>query len=362
MAFGPHYIATCIAGWLCAGSHEPAVIIFIMRLARFFAGLGLVFFFTIGLDSQGRASASSLRSLLNASPAEVIASVNALRASHGLAPYTESSILMGTAQGQADFMASTKTITHAGPGGVTVTQRLLAAGYPLAGDLSLGGFRSENIVAGFGMTPADAVQSWTGDSIHLHTMLSTDLQEIGAGVTEADGMTYYVIDCARPTGGGVPQAYTPGAESSYSAALNEIIVPVTMSTPDAQGYIVHVVKPGQSLWQIAIAYGVKIDSIRTLNQLPQDYLIQPGDKLVIIHVGTATASATSTVTPTAPAPATFTPTSGPAPETPTPITPTPTLAAAGSSLTGTTAAVGAIVITALIAAGLVAWAGRNRPI
>jgi hypothetical protein len=238
---------------------------------------------------------------------------------------------------------------------------LLAAGYPLAGDLSLGGFRSENIVAGTGMSAAEAVQAWTGDGIHLHTMLSTDLQEIGAGVAQAGGMVFYVIDCARPTGGGVPQAYTPGAESAYSAAINEIIVPVSMSTPDENGDIVHIVQPGQSLWQIAIAYGAKIDTIRSLNQLPQSYLIQPGDKLLIAHAGTATAAPpTLTVTPS-PVPTTAVPTREVASATSSAPTPTPSAQSVPSSLSGTGVAVGAIILTALIAAGLVAWAGRSRP-
>jgi uncharacterized protein YkwD len=326
------------------------------------AYLGLLAALTLGVSPQNLVSASTLTALSYSSPAEVIDAVNALRTSHGLPPYSVSSILMGTAQAQAEYMASTGSIVHTGPGGITVTSRLLAAGYPLAGDLSLGGFRSENIVGGYGMTAAEAVQSWTGDSIHLHTMLSTDLQEIGAGVAQAGGMTYYVIDCARPTGGGVPQAYTPGAESAYSAAINEIIVPVTMSTPDLNGDIVHVVQPGQSLWQIAIAYGVKIDNIRALNQLPQTYQIQPGDKLLITHVGTATAlPATSTLTPS-PSPTTAVPTLDIASATPTTPTPTPTAPASGSTLSGTGVAVGAIIITALIAAGLVAWAGRSRPV
>ncbi len=228
------------------------------------------------------------RRLAASGPGEVIDAVNALRASHGLPPYSTNSILMGTAQAQADYMASTGSWSHTGPGGSTFTQRLLAAGYPLAGELSLGGFRSENVVASPGMTASDAVASWTGDSVHLHTMLSTDLQEIGAGVSESDGVFYYVIDVARPTTSGAPQAYTPGAESAYSAGLSEIIVPVSASTPNAKGEIIHEVQAGQSLWQIAISYGVKIDQIRTLNQLPTAYLINPGDTLLIKTVETPT--------------------------------------------------------------------------
>jgi LysM repeat protein len=269
---------------------------------------------------------------------------------------------MGTAQAQAEYMASSGRIEHTGPGGLTVTERLLAAGYPLAGDLSLGGFRSENIIGVPGMTPQEAVNAWTGDDIHLHTMLSPDLQEIGAGVAEKDGTIYYVIDCARPTTSGAPQAYTPGAESAYSAGLNEVIVPVAISTPDAKGEIIHEVKSGQSLWQIAIAYGVKIDEIRRLNQLPTAYLINPGDTLLIKNVGTPTqAPPTEPATPTASSESTLI---SRTPEGMTPtasVTPTPTVGPAPASLTSAGGAVGAIILVALVAAGLVAWAGRARP-
>ncbi len=109
---------------------------------------------------------------------DLIAEVNALRLANGLPAYTVSSILMGTAQAQADFMAATGNVTHSGPGGIQITQRLLNAGYPLAGDLSLGGFRAENITGGPNKTAAQAVQGWTGDAPHLNTMLSPNLPKL----------------------------------------------------------------------------------------------------------------------------------------------------------------------------------------
>ncbi len=309
----------------------------------------------------GRAAARKPEASAQDSPADVIAAVNSLRASHGLPPYAVNSILMSTAQGQADFMASTGTIQHTGPGGSTVTQRLLAAGYPLAGDLSLGGFRSENIVGGYDMSASAAVQSWTGDAPHLNTMLSSDLQEIGAGVAQAAGMTYYVIDCARPLGSGEPVAYTPGAEAQLSGG-NDIIVPVKMSTPNAKGDIFHEVQAGQTLWAIAIAYGVKINDIRQLNNLdPTTTVIQQGAKLLIKRVGTPTPApptSTATVEPDTPTPeATLVPAS------PTYILiPTPTAATALTASMNGGVAVGAIIVVALMAAGFVAWAGRSRPV
>jgi uncharacterized protein YkwD len=58
---------------------------------------------------------------------DLINGVNALRAASGLPPYSISPILMYTAQAQADFMAANGVVTHSGPGGSSVTSRLLAA-------------------------------------------------------------------------------------------------------------------------------------------------------------------------------------------------------------------------------------------
>jgi LysM repeat protein len=245
----------------------------------------------------------------------LINAVNALRASHGLALYSISPILMATAQAHADYMAATGNVSHIGSGGSTVTERLLAAGYPLAGDLSLGGFRSENITAGNETkTAQDAVNGWTGDTLHLTTMISPGLTEIGAGVSVNGGRVYYVIDCALPTtySPPLPAAETAIGTESTVVPVGAVPIAVTLVTPNADGDIVHDVQAGQTLWQIAISYGTKIDELKRLNNLYDDN-IYPGDKLLIRKgatdstntpvtantvetAGTATNSPTSTAT------------------------------------------------------------------
>lgn len=219
---------------------------------------------------------------LQSSASDLIAEVNALRVANGLPPYTISPILMGTAQAQADYMAAIGSVTHSGPGGIQLTQRLLNAGYPLAGDLSLGGFRAENITGG-NKTAAQAVQGWTGDAPHLNTMLSPNLSEIGAGVAKVGDRYYMVIDCARPTSDGQLQVYTPGSDNSLigTSAPSDFIVPITKSTPDADGLVYHEVQYGQTLWAIAIEYDVKIDDIRALNNLGPTTEIYQGERLLV---------------------------------------------------------------------------------
>lgn len=117
----------------------------------------------IGLTTVSSSRAESLnRPLAAGSPYDLINAVNQLRTSYGLAPYSINSILMYTSQSQAEFMAATGNVTHSGPGGIGLTDRLLAAGYPLAGELSAGGFRAENITSGDeNRTSQSAVDAWT---------------------------------------------------------------------------------------------------------------------------------------------------------------------------------------------------------
>ena len=90
---------------------------------------------------------------------ELINEVNSLRISNGLPAYQINQTLMLIAQNHSDYQASISSITHYGPDGSRPFQRALAAGYPVAGDLSLGGYFSENIVAGRGLSASDAVNS-----------------------------------------------------------------------------------------------------------------------------------------------------------------------------------------------------------
>lgn len=293
-------------------------------------------------------------------PYALIAEVNALRAANGLPELIPDPILMSVSQSHADYMAAIGTVTHYSADGSRPFQRSLAAGYPVAGDLSLGGFHSENIIAGSGMTPAEAVSSWTGDEPHLNTMLSPQYKDIGAGVAVVGDTVYYVIDVSRKSGSAVP-AYTPQVVNGTPVYnLNPLVSTIYPNTPAADGSVLHVVKPGETLWLIAITYGVKIDEVLKLNNIPKDSPIYPGQQLVIKK---------SLVTPSPESLKTGTPTPG-IEEVPTSTRlvqtnqPTNTLAATSGTIrparrAGFLTPV-IIVIGALAIAGLIAFSSGRR--
>jgi uncharacterized protein YkwD/LysM repeat protein len=299
------------------------------------------------------------------SPTDLVNAVNALRASYGLAAYSVNPILMAAAQGHADYMAATGNVSHTGIGGTSVTDRLLSLGYPLAGDLSLGGFRSENITSGSeGMSAKEAVNRWTGDAPHLNTMISPDLTEIGAGVTINNGRVYFVIDCARPTDSGVPQPVgTAGSNSPAGPTLppgvSGVIIPVVVVTPNADGDVIHEVKAGQSLWQLAISYDTKIDEIKRLNHL-FDNEIYPGTKLLIkkgVYQPTAVPVLTNTVTSASSPTGLSAFTSSPADRMPASA---PTAHGNTASSNSTLAIAIGIIAAAVLGGSVVAWWGAHN--
>ncbi|RJP54115.1 MAG: LysM peptidoglycan-binding domain-containing protein [Anaerolineaceae bacterium] len=298
------------------------------------------------------ARAESLPQPLTATAYELIDAVNRYRGQNGLPAYSISSILMGTAQNQAAYMASTGNVTHTGPGGISFPDRLTAAGYSFV-------FRSENIISGSpDATGWDLVNSpsWA-DSLHQHTMLSPDLCEIGAGVSVSGGRAYYVIDCACPsgssgTGGSTP---VPGATSSGGGGVVSTLATVIPNTPKPDGSISHIVRPGETLWSIAIAYQTTIAELKSLNNLQTDE-IYPNQTLQISPpASTQTPAPTSTGTPVPTAtPFVFRTATSPPEPTVSPIPSAPVTGGSGVVV------VGSIIIAALISAGALTAAGARK--
>jgi uncharacterized protein YkwD/LysM repeat protein len=307
--------------------------------------LVLVLFVLLGTVQAHPASSPDFSSAY-----ELIDAVNALRLNRGLYAYTPNPILMDLAQGHADYILSIQTITHISADGLRPYQRALLAGFPVAGDLSLGGFYSENITAGVGKTAVEAVEEWTGDDPHLNTMISSTLREIGAGVAVAGNTYYYVIDCALSTGG-TPVPFVPPSTYRTPAAT---MIP---NTPNPDGSIIYIVQPGDQLLEIAIGYNISLTELYALNGLTETSFIYPDQQIIIRPAYTATPTqptATSTARPSS---------------TPWPISTkvtavsAPTSSATSAPVLPSTSAGGAviaIIVAALLAAAILTMAGAGK--
>ena len=227
-------------------------------------------------------------------PADIINAVNNLRLARGLNALTTNAILMQVAAYQANALArSAGAVGHMRPCGMTLGQELLARGYPLLGDLSLDGYRSENWVAA--PTTADAINFWLSDDLHTNTMLSPDRSDIGAAVSSSDQI-YIVLETAMSTGSGqmqydaypiqtgipMTQAACNGmyTQAAQSGAPDQYAIPVAISTALPNGDVIHEVQYGQALWTLAIQYKTTIAEIKRLNHLASD-TISPGMKLIV---------------------------------------------------------------------------------
>ena len=232
-------------------------------------------------------------------PSQVIEAINTLRMSHGIAPLGVHSVLMQIGQMEAEGIAGGMG-GHWRPNGLTLGQWLISLGYPLSGDLSMDGYRSENW--GFAQDAPGAVSMWLGDDEHSNTMLALERSDIGVGIAPADDGSYVVVvETALQTKSGLQQTDAiavltgiPLTQSAYSsmstqAAENGLLpqdmFPVALNTALADGNVYHEVKYGQTLWSIAITYGTTIKQIQQLNGL-MDTTVQTGQKLLIVQHAT----------------------------------------------------------------------------
>jgi len=307
-------------------------------------------------------------------PNQLIDAVNGLRLSYGLPPLAIHQALMQSSQSQADYMASTGQITHSRPGGLTFTQQLLTLGFPLSGDLSLGGFRSENILMSSDPLLWNGVPPAWQDEVHMNTMLSQNYTHIGAGISMGPDGYYYAVDTAAATGSGQMQESatsvlgTAPDQNSEAAGVNQYMVPVTLSTARPDGDVFHTVQYGQTLWSIAIAYGTTIKNIQALNNLGEDLVVYQGQLLLVQKGATQPAPYTSTAVPFVPVTDNLVPTADDPAEvvqseaistdTPT-VTSTAELASTSTGSGSSRILVVILIIAAFVGAGVAVWLIRD---
>lgn len=245
----------------------------------------LILLFLVGIGAFHPPQTVQAAPFNQASAYELILAMNTLRVSYGLPALIEDPIVNAVAQSTAATMAANNMSWHIGD----VRGRIAAAGYGGGGTV----WATENFaVSGGGMGIDEIMAAWA-DPDHMRPAVEPAYCHVGAGVAQSpDGRIYYILQAAYVSGqecgssspsapGGVPQ---PGAVPN---PVSQIIIPVKIATPDAEGKTFHEVQAGQSFWSIAIAYQITIRDIEVWNNLSRDIPLKSGQRLFIPNENTA---------------------------------------------------------------------------
>src|SRR6266498_2874744 len=207
---------------------------------------------------------------------DLILAMNTLRVSYGYPALIEDPIIDAVAQSTAATMAANNMSWHIGD----VRGRIAAAGYGNGGTV----WATENFAVSSGSMGIDEIMAVWSDPDHMRPAVNAAYCNIGAGVAQANGKIYYILQAAyvsehacgsSSSSGGTPQ---PGAVPN---PVSQLIIPVKIATPDAEGKIFHEVKAGQSFWSIAIAYQITIHDLEVWNNLSRTTPLRTGQRLFI---------------------------------------------------------------------------------
>lgn len=217
---------------------------------------------------------------------DLILAMNTLRVSYGLPALIEDPIVNAVAQSTAATMAANNMSWHIGD----VRGRIAAAGYGGGGTV----WATENFAVYSGGTGIDEIMAVWADPDHMRPATTPAYCNIGAGVAQAaNGRIYYVLQAAyvagRECGSSSPSSSAGGTvqPGTVPNPVSQLIMPVKIATPDAEGKIFHVVQAGQSYWSIAIAYQITIRDLEAWNNISRNTPLQSGQRLFIPGKDTA---------------------------------------------------------------------------
>ncbi len=209
---------------------------------------------------------------------ELILAMNTLRVSYGLPALIEDPIVNAVAQSTAATMAANNMSWHIGD----VRGRIAGAGYGSGSTVSA----TENFAVSSGGMGIDEIMATWADPDHMRPATTAAYCHVGAGMAQtSDGKIYYILQAAYVSGQecGSSSPSTDGTPQTGSIPnpVSQLILPVKIATPDAEGKVFHEVQAGQSFWSIAIAYQITIHDLEVWNNLSRDTPLKAGQRLFI---------------------------------------------------------------------------------
>jgi LysM repeat protein len=215
---------------------------------------------------------------------ELILAMNTLRVAYGHPALIEDPIVDAVAQSTAATMAANNMSWHIGD----VRGRIAAAGYGGGGTV----WATENFAVSSGGMGIDEIMAIWSDPDHMRPAVTAEYCNIGAGVAQAsNGSIYYILQAAYVSGRECGSSSTSSGGTAQPGTvpnpLSQLIMPVKIATPDAEGKVFHQVQAGQSFWSIAITYQITIHDLEVWNNLSRDTPLKVGQRLFIPGKDTA---------------------------------------------------------------------------
>lgn len=215
---------------------------------------------------------------------DIINMMNRLRTANGYSPLVIDQNVMASAQQTADLMAAYHMQGHIGD----VKNRVSAAGYNNGYEC----WATENWTVGAPEKTLAEIQAVWSDPAHMIPATNPAYCHVGAGISVAsDGAVYYVLQAAYPAnkaGCGYlseKEADANGLQKiwggGYDSSVSQVIFAVETAQPNKDGYTIHTVRQGQTLYAIAAAYDTTVEDIATWNRLGDNATLYPDQKLLI---------------------------------------------------------------------------------
>jgi uncharacterized protein YkwD len=119
---------------------------------------------------------------------QLFQAINRERAASGLPPLKWDEALATAARQHAEAMAAQRSISHGFPGELSLPSRAARAGARFS-------WLSENVAAG--PSAENISEQWMGSPNHRANLLDADMDTIGAGAAERNGVVFAVADFCK---------------------------------------------------------------------------------------------------------------------------------------------------------------------
>jgi uncharacterized protein YkwD len=119
---------------------------------------------------------------------QLFQAINRERAAYGLPPLKWDEALANAARQHAEVMAAQRSLSHGFPGELSLPSRATRAGARFS-------WLSENVAAG--PNTENISEQWMESPNHRANLLDADMDTIGAGVAERNGVIFAVADFSK---------------------------------------------------------------------------------------------------------------------------------------------------------------------